>query len=160
MTSDAYALRAGDFKNPISSPVSTLKGNDFKEYRVEFWMVSSGTEIQGVGFTIHGARTTDFITWSDSSPYHVWTRDGQPHGIADLCTRGLDLSKEETSRFMVAWMGNPPADKEAQKVMGGVFATYQRSRRANPPRTYTMAEVAATPWGKDIARKLSEAGVI
>lgn len=154
-----YALRTGDRKVPISSEVRTLAAHGFRQFTVEFWMVASGSAIEGVGFTITGERTTDFLTWSEGNPWHVWSGDGSPHVVRDLLVRGLGLPDGEAARFLVAWCGPSPMEGQARELKG-VFGAYRRSRYDSPPKTYTMAEVARTEWGKQVATQLHEAGVI
>jgi hypothetical protein len=149
MSSGVYALRAGDSKKMLGRiRVQESSGGD---YQVQFWMVTDGKAYQGVGFTVTGRKTTDFLTWSDTNPYHVWTEDDQVHVVHDLCVRGLKLSTQETDKFMRAWVGPAPVKGgDGTHKFGGEFAVYQRSRQAAPPKTYTFAEALAAPWGKPL----------
>lgn len=143
-----HSVRPGDHKTLIGAPLD-LRSKREGVFSVEWWMVAAGREIFGVGFTITGQRRTDFLTWSEYDPWHVWTEDDQVHVVTDLCRRGLVLSEDETQRFLVAWKGDPVYD-DGRAVIEGVFGVYQRSRRASPPKTYTLEQAMREPFGKPI----------
>ena len=93
--------------------------------------MKSDAGIEGVGFSIIGARHTDMWTHSTEDEYILFDKSGA-HVLYDLLKRGLQFEESTIEQFMQAWAGNKTEGGKRIRT-GGIWDTYIEIRENSPP---------------------------
>lgn len=113
------------------------------QYEARFFMLLD-TELgtcEGCGFTIHGARRTNFWTFSEeNSSVLMSDYDHAYHLVDDLLRRGLKVPDTQRDEFLERW--------------GTHFEKYKYLRWQAPPRGKTLSQAIEEAPDEETRSKL------